>query len=212
MVQNQALTKFHIDSSENMIERQKHAMEFFKFLVSNDEWYSSLNENDVWENPHHDRETAEMIRLEIKEIEAMTRYMDAQSLRLLTEAWELNMAMIQALRSAQSTLDEHQVDNHDIAELLEEANLKFGPDSQSGQNIAASIAGLEASFNFNAEGAGLDSCVVCEIDAAADGEHEISGIVESAGGETEELPGYEERPPVYEHVYEEQAISVSCTV
>lgn len=58
MVQNQALTKFHIDSSENMIERQKHAMEFFKFLVSNDEWYSSLNENDVWENPHHDRETA----------------------------------------------------------------------------------------------------------------------------------------------------------
>lgn len=147
-----------------------------------------------------------MIRLEMKEIEAMTRYMDAKALRLLTEAWDLNHTMIQALHSAQSTLDEHRVDSQDIAELLEEANSKFGPESQSGRKIAASIAGLEASIESDAEGTGLDSCVVCDVVAAANGGYGRPHIEYMAAGEIEELPAYEERPPVYQDAYEEQII------
>lgn len=58
IAQNQALAKFQVESSENLMQRQNHGIEFFKLLVSNDEWFSSVRRSDVWQNPHHDRETA----------------------------------------------------------------------------------------------------------------------------------------------------------
>lgn len=153
-----------------------------------------------------------MIHLEIKETEAKTRYMDAKSLNLLIQAWELNTAMIQALRSAQSTLDENQIDSQDITELLKEANLEFGPESPSGRNIAASIAGLEALIDLDGEDNGLEPNFGYEIVVEADGEFDIPDINALAAGEIEEPPGYEEEPPAYGDVYEEQVIPPSYAV
>lgn len=153
-----------------------------------------------------------MIHLEIKETEAKTRYMDAKSLNLLVQAWELNSSMIQALRSAQSTLDENEIDSQDITELLEEANLKFGPESPSGRNIAASIAGLEALIDLDGEGNGLEPSLGHEIVVETDGEFDIPDINALAAGETEDPPVYEEEPPVYGDAYEEQVIPPSYAV
>ncbi|QDS75174.1 hypothetical protein FKW77_008430 [Venturia effusa] len=206
---NRDLSKFHIEPTENLIQRQNHGTVLFQFLVDSDEWCSSLRDNHVWENPHDDCETAAMIHLEMRELESKTQYMDATSLSLFLRAWELNTTMIQALREAKATLDEQQIDSHETAELLEQMSLKFGPESEVGRCISASIAGLEVFIESRRKNSGFGLLLGHEVVDEQNGECGIQGggVMDMSGNEAPPL--YEEQPPVYGDIGEEPIIPPS---